>query len=153
MTQPAFASATPPAAVLATSRGDIAIFSHATEQMIADLAVDNGFGAVFRASRAREEFTRIARREDGNVLLAVATPGVIMGYLLLERPIPVAWQQRVMHQRWAECEAIVELAAMEVSRNFRRLRVAEGMLRVVAADPGLQDKIVIATALRRYWDL
>lgn len=147
------ASSTPAAVTLATARGPITILSHVTEEQLQELLVDDGIGAVFRPSRAREEFLRIARREDGNVILAVAEPNLIAGYVLVERPVPVAWQRRVMNNRWSDMPWIYEFGAIEVSRNYRRLRLAEEMLHVLTADPLLQDKILVASAMTRYWDL
>lgn len=153
MTTPPTSPAPPVITTLDSGRGPIKILSHTTEEQINGLVVDEGIGSLFRPSRAHEEFLRIARRDDGNVILAVAEPSLIVGYVLVERPVPVAWQRRVMNSRWSSAEAIYEMGAIEVSRNFRRLRLAEEMLRVMAADPLLQDKIVIASAMTRYWDL
>lgn len=153
MTTPPAPSVPPATVTLDTVRGPVRILSHATEEQISGLTVDDGIGAVFRPSRALEEFLRIARRPDGNVILAVAEPELVAGYALIERPVPVAWQRRVMNSRWSDLTAIYEMGAIEVSRNYRRLRLAEEMLRVMAADPLLQGKIVIASAITRYWDL
>ncbi|MBI4498442.1 MAG: hypothetical protein HY689_11145 [Chloroflexi bacterium] len=134
-------------------QGTLRIWSHASEALILGLTIDPGFGVLFRLNRYQDEFLRIARRADGNVLLAVADPGRIVGYILVERPVPRAWQRRIVQSRWEDCPAIYELGALEVSRNYRRLRIAERLLEVLVADPAFQDKILVTTVMRRYWDL
>lgn len=148
-----FPPATDPAVTWETPHGTLRVWSHASEAFILNLIVDSGFGALFRPSRYQEEFLHTARRPGGNVVLAVAEPGIIVGYILAERPVPVAWQRRVAHNRWAEHAAVVELGAIEVSRNCRRLGIADHLIDALVAYPEYQDQIIIGTIMRRYWDL
>ena len=142
-----------PTLVWETPRGTFRIFRHATLELIASVTLDAGLGLLFRPSRYREEFLHTAQHPGGNVILALAEQNIVVGHLLVEQPVPVAWQRRVSHNRWAECPAIVELTGIEVSQNYRRLGVAEHLLAALADDPAMQDKIIMGTIMRRYWDL
>ncbi len=136
-----------------TPRGTLRVYSRASADFILGQTVDPGFGVLFRPSRYQEELVHVAQHPEGNVFVAVAEPGIVVGYLLAERPVPVAWQRRVARNRWSDSPAIVELGAMEVSANYRRLGIAEHLIEALVNFPEYQDKIIIGTILRRYWDL
>jgi len=48
---------------------------------------------------------------------------------------------------------LYELGAIEVSRNYRRMGLAEAMLEVSFDDPYYDDKIVLTTGFTWHWDL
>jgi CBS domain-containing protein len=139
--------------VLETARGPLTVRRRCPVELIESLTVDEGFGNILRPSRAKETFRRLASSPDGNVTLAFTADGLIAGYVLINRPSPVRWQQRVSHERWEQCEAIHELGSIEVSKNFRSLGIAERLMQVALADPAYVDAIVVAEGIRWHWDL
>ena len=139
--------------VLDTPRGPLTVRRRCSLEFIDTLTADEGFGNILRPSRAKSTFQRIAATADGNVTLATTADGLIAGYVMISRPAPTRWQQRVMHDRWQQCEAIQELGSIEVSKNFRRLGIAEHLLEVALNDPMYRTAIVVAEGIRWHWDL
>lgn len=146
-------SAAPAAIVLDTPRGPLTVRRRCPVALIDSLTADEGFGNILRPSRAKATFQRIAAIPDGNVTLATTADGLIAGYVMISRPAPTRWQQRVTHDRWQQCEAIHELGSIEVSKNFRRLGIAERLMEVAMGDPAYRAAIVVAEGIRWHWDL
>ncbi|MCX6023501.1 MAG: hypothetical protein NTZ05_17570 [Chloroflexi bacterium] len=102
MNEPAVPDALlPPSAdaIIEAPSGPILVIRRCSPDLIERLTVDSGFGHILRPRTAKTTLRRIAARLSGNVTLAVAPGGVIVGYVLVARPEPTRWQQRVMHER------------------------------------------------------
>lgn len=138
---------------LDTPQGALTVQRVCSLALIEQLTVDDGFGNILRPIRAKATFQRIAARPSGNVTLAFTPDHVVAGYLMIARPEPMHWQQRVIHERWEQCEALYELGSIEVSKNFRRLGIADRLMQVAFANGAYDDLIVVAETIRWHWDL
>ncbi len=138
---------------LDTPHGAFTIQRACSLSLIEQLTVDEGFGNILRPIRAKATFQRIAARPSGNVTLAYTPDHVVAGYLMIARPEPMHWQQRVIHERWEQCEALYELGSLEVSKNFRSLGIADQLMQAAFAGGAYDDLIVVAETIRWHWDL
>lgn len=144
---------TPAEITFDTERGPLTVRRRCSVDLIERLTVDEGFGNILKPSRAKDTFKWIASAPEGNVTLAYTTEGLVAGYVLISRPAPSRWQQRVMHDRWEQCEAIHELGSIEVSKNFRSMGIAGQLMDVAMSDPAYREAIVVAQGMSRHWDL
>lgn len=135
--------------VYETSRGSLTVRPHCEPEFIAGLKLDNGLGhfACYHSIiQKTESFQEIAARRGGRVTLALPEPDVIAGYLACWYPEP--------DERWAVLgDLMYELGAIEVSRNYRNLRIGERMIEVTFRDDFFEDKIAYMQGLSWHWDL
>ena len=137
--------------LLRTPRGTIVISARAGAQAIEDMRLDEGMGAFagpnYPASREKKALRRIAESERGRVILAHTQEGDIVGFVAIAPPS--------VAERWGELagEGVIEAMAIEVSRNWRGLGIANKMMEVGLRDDFFDDKIVICTGYTWHWDL
>lgn len=136
---------------LDTPRGRVWIRSKADPQFISSLRLDEGMG-IFAAphyppSREKKALERLASTEEGNIILAYTDEGVIVGFVAIAPPSPA--------ERWGRLsgQGLLEAMAIEVSRNWRSLGIADKMMECALRDPFFDDKIVICTGYTWHWDL
>lgn len=136
---------------LETPRGKVFIRSKADADFIASLQLDEGMG-VFAApnyppAREKKALERIARGDGSNIILAHNEGGEIVGFIAIAPPSGA--------ERWGKLsgQGLVEAMAIEVSRGWRSLGIADKMMEAGMRDPFFDDKIVICTAYAWHWDL
>lgn len=118
--------------------------------LISQLEFDEGIG-VFPQYRSiirnRQSLINVSNMEDGNVVLAYTGDRKIVGYIALTYPDP--------QERWSKYgdNVIYELGSIEVSKDWRGLGIAQGMVRLTFADDWYEDKIAILTGYSWHWDL
>lgn len=134
-----------------TARGRVWIRTKASPDFIATLELDEGMG-VFAAphyppKREKKALERIARLEESNIILAYTGEGKIIGFVAIAPPSPA--------ERWGKLagKGLVEAMAIEVSRGWRSMGIADAMMESGLRDPFFDDKIVICTAYAWHWDL
>ena len=136
---------------ISTPRGKVWIASKADPELIASLELDEGMGAFaapnYPPAREKKALMRIARGEGSNVILAHTEDGRIVGFVAIAPPSPA--------ERWGRLsgQGLVEAMAIEVSRGWRSLGIADKMMECGLRDPFFDDKIVICTAYSWHWDL
>lgn len=132
-----------------TSKGSLTIIAHCAPDFIAGLRLDNGLGhfAFYHSIIQKpESFQEIAARRGGRVTLAVLEPNIIAGYMTCWYPEP--------DERWAALgDLMYELGAIEVSRNYRGLKIGERMIQVSFQEDFFEDKISYMQGLSWHWDL
>ncbi len=136
---------------LDTPRGRVWIRTHATPDFIASLRLDEGMG-IFAAphyppSREKKALERLASHPESNIIVAYTDDGVMVGFVAIAPPSPA--------ERWGRLsgKGLLEAMAIEVSRGWRGLGIADKMLESAAKDEFFADKIVICTAYSWHWDL
>ncbi len=137
-------------AVIDTSEGKVYVRSYCEPGLIETLEIDSGIGifAQYRSIiRGRDTLVHLARRPDGNVVLAYTEDRKIIGYIVITNPDP--------QDRWGKGDSagIVEFGALEVSRKWRRYGIARALMDVAFNDESLEDKIVISMEYSWHWDL
>lgn len=111
--------------------------------MSSDLAVHERYKSIFTRKASLE---RILGKK-GRVAIALLDQTTIVGYAALDYPDS--------NDRWATLgeQAIMELKAVEVSRQIRKHGLAKRLLSTLLTDPGLERKIIYLSAYSWTWDL
>lgn len=133
---------------LETKKGKISLESYCPVEELEKLTVDGGIMMFSRndPERQKRALVNVARSENGNVVVGVHE-GRLVSYIGILRPSE--------RERWGKpaYSWLYELGAIEVSRNYRRLGLAEAMLEVSFDDPFYDDKIMLTTGFTWHWDL
>ena len=134
-----------------TPKGKVWIREKADPDFIGSLELDEGMG-VFAApnyppNREKKALERIARGEESNIILAYSDEGKIIGFVAIAPPSQA--------ERWGKLsgQGLIEAMAIEVSRDWRSLGIADKMMELGLRDPFFDDKIVICTGYTWHWDL
>lgn len=134
-----------------TAKGRVWIKASCEPDFISSLQLDEGMGAFaapnYPASREKKALERISRSEDSNIILAFTEKGVIVGFVAIAPPSKA--------ERWGKQggRGIVEAMAIEVSRGWRSMGIANQMMQVCLGNPFFDDKIVICTGYSWHWDM
>ncbi|MBC9873641.1 GNAT family N-acetyltransferase [Macrococcoides bohemicum] len=107
---------------------------------------DKGLVAFRRPDEQFEAIIDIADLEEGRII--ICRDGInIIGYTTYLYPDPM--------ERWSNgnLEFILELGAIEISKDYRALGLGSEMLRVAMMDDAMEDFIVITTEYYWHWDL
>ena len=133
-----------------TALGELRIRSFCTPDEIRQLSFDRQFGthAHYRSLYTkRESLERKAEQPDTSVVLAIADSKRIVGFGVLAYPDP--------EERWAQLEPnlMMEVNAVEVSREWRSKKVARGIVQMMNVHPKIEDKIAYFVGYSWTWDL
>lgn len=137
--------------LLETELGTVRVTGKASPQLIASLELDEGMGAFaapnYPPAREKKALERIAGNRDSNIILAYTDDGKIVGFVAIAPPSQA--------ERWGRLSGrgLLEAMAIEVSRGWRSLGIANGMMEIGLQDPFFDDKIVICTGYSWHWDL
>ena len=133
-----------------TEKGEIIIRDYSTPEAIRSLQFDDQFGtyAHYRSLYTkRESLENIAKFKDTNVVLAIADNRRIIGFGVLAYP--------ESGERWEKLgpEMMMEIKALEVSRNWRTAKVSRQILELLLSSPIIEDKIIYLVGYSWTWDL
>ncbi len=136
--------------VIETPLGPVTIRSHCPPGSFSMLELDEGIGHFAHYSsiiQKLEVFERVASSEGGNVTLALLNGRRIVGY-------GVCWYPDES-ERWAALgKLLYEMGALEVSRNFRRLGLAQKIIQLIMEDREFfAQKIAYMKGYSWHWDL
>lgn len=132
-----------------TEKGTLIIRSNCPPGSFEGLKMDAGLGRFAHYSsiiQKLEAFESIALRPGGKVTLALMEPNVIVGYNACWYPTP--------DDRWSALGNLMyELAAVEVSRNYRGLHLGKRILELTLDEDFFEDKIAYMNGFSWHWDL
>ncbi len=136
--------------LVSTSLGELRIRSFCTPDEIRQFSFDHQFGthAHYRSLYTkRESLERKAEQPDTSVVLAIADSKRIVGFGVLAYPDP--------EERWAQLEPklMMEVNAIEVSREWRSKKVARGIVQMMNVHPKIEDKVAYFVGYSWTWDL
>jgi len=136
--------------LLATSLGELRIRSFCRPEDIRKLSFDRQFGthAHYRSLYTkRESLERKAEQPDTSVVLAIANSANIVGFGVLAYPDP--------EERWAglQPQMMMEVSAIEVSRQWRAKKIAKGIIQMMMVHPLIEEKIGYFVGYSWTWDL
>jgi len=136
--------------IWSTEKGEIVIRAHSTPVAIQSLEFDEQFGTYAHYKSLytkRKSLEDIASVKDTNVVLAVADDKRIIGFGVLAYP--------ESGERWVKLgpEMMIEIKALEVSRDWRSAKVGKQILKVILSDPLIENKIVYLVGYSWTWDL
>jgi len=135
---------------LSTSLGELRIRSFCTPEDVRALNFDRQFGthAHFRSLYTkRESLEHKAEQPDTSVVLAIADSAHIVGFGVLAYPDP--------EERWAglQPKVMMEVNAIEVSRQWRSKKIAKGIVQMMMVHPLIEEKIAYFVGYSWTWDL
>jgi len=135
---------------VSTTLGELRIRSFCTPDEIRQLSFDHQFGthAHYRSLYTkRESLERKAEQPDTNVVLAIVDSKRIVGFGVLAYPDP--------EERWARLapNLMLEVNAIEVSREWRSKKVARGIVQMMNVHPKIEDKVAYFVGYSWTWDL
>lgn len=132
-----------------TPRGKLLFRALCPPGSFAGLELDPGLGSFPHYSsmiQKLEMFQKIASGEDGNVILALANEKMVVGYACCYYPAP--------GERWSALGKLMyEMGAIEVSRNWRNLGIAQQLVQVAMDRDFYEDKIAYMNGFSWHWDL
>jgi len=135
---------------LQTSKGSVRICSHCRPPEIRTYVFDSQFGvhAHFKSLYTRREsLEKIAGLPDADVTLALTGAGHIIGFGVLAYP--------EAGERWSQLGPylMMEIKAIEVTRDWRSAGVARRIIRTMLDQPLVEEKIVYMVGYSWTWDL
>jgi acetoin utilization protein AcuA len=132
-----------------TPRGEVIFRALCPPGSFSGLLLDPGLGSFPHYSsmiQKLEMFDRIARGEDGNVILALARGKEVVAYACCYYPAP--------GERWSALGKLMyEMGAIEVSRNWRNLGIAQRLVQLAMDRDFYEDKIAYMNGFSWHWDL
>jgi acetoin utilization protein AcuA len=136
--------------LLTTARGDVRIRSFCSPAEIGQCTFDRQFASHDQYKSlytSRELLENSAEQPGTNVVLALVEPNHIIGYGVLAYPDA--------GERWTELgsQIMMEVAAIEVCRSWRSLKLAPAILKALVAHPRIEEKIVYMVGYSWTWDL
>ncbi|GEL77177.1 GNAT family N-acetyltransferase [Tenuibacillus multivorans] len=107
---------------------------------------DRGLKAFRPAEKQYDAICSIADFEEGRIIVA-RDGDKIVGYATFLHPDPL--------ERWStyKMEDLMELGAIEVSHDYRGLRVGSTILEVAMMDKQMEKYIIITTEYYWHWDM
>lgn len=137
------------AQILETPNGMVSICPRCPPGFFVNLKLDSGLGNFSHYSsiiQKLEVFEKVSSGKDGRVALALSKGNIVAGYLACWYPD--------QSERWSKLgELMYEMGAVEVSRNFRHMHLAQKMISSVLADDFFEDKIAYMNGFSWHWDL
>jgi len=133
---------------LKTSKGTIELENYCPTDKLEKLTVDDGICMFSRNNPGRQKkaLVNVSKAEGGNVITGIKD-GSLVSYIGIHPPSE--------RERWGKPDYpwLFELGAIEVSRGYRRIGLAEAMLEIAFDDPFYEDKVVLTTGFTWHWDL
>jgi len=135
---------------LSTTLGELRIRSFCQPEDIRRLSFDRQFGthAHYRSLYTkRESLERKAEQPDTSVVLAIVDSAHIVGFGVLAYPD--------LEERWAglQPQVMMEVNAIEVSRQWRSRKIAKGIVQMMMVHPLIEEKIGYFVGYSWTWDL
>ncbi len=133
-----------------TAKGRVDIRAFCTETTVRNLSFNGGFGdyANYRSIYTRKEtLEKFAGKESANVVLAISQDGKIIGFGVLDLPAE--------NERWRQVgeQAMLEIKALEISREWRSLGLAPILLERLLSIDDLEARIIFLVGYSWTWDL
>jgi len=141
--------APPKVLTVESPRGRITVRAQYPPGSFKGLEMESGLGHFAHYSSIIKDvnsFEKAAQKRGGRVTLAVLEPNLVVGYGLCWYPDET--------DRWSLLgDLMYEMAAVEVSRNFRGMRLARLIMDATMDDDFFEDKITYMMGLSWHWDL
>ncbi|WP_027365876.1 GNAT family N-acetyltransferase [Desulfotruncus alcoholivorax] len=129
---------------LTTSKGPVVIEGPVSANYIESLGIVKSLNNFRNAKRQKEALGYVAGLPEGMVYIA-RHENEIIGYVLFHYPN--------QYSRWVKHPRILELGAIEVSREWQRRGLAKAILTEAFKNSALEDYIIITTEFYWHWDI
>ncbi|MEG6615665.1 GNAT family N-acetyltransferase [Peptococcaceae bacterium 1198_IL3148] len=127
-----------------TPRGVIHLEGPVTKNYVQRLSMHRELNNFRPANRQQEALATITELPNGRVFLARYDQEII-GYVTFHHPDE--------YSRWHKHPWVLELGAIEVSRSWRKYKVAQHLLQQAFNDAFIEDFIIITIEYCWHWDL
>lgn len=129
-----------------TEKGLLIVKAPVSAEEVNSLNIDPGLKAFRAPESQKEALAEIAGLSEGRLSIAI-NEGTIVGYVTFHFPDEF--------ERWgqAKMDNLLELGAIEVTREWRKSHVSRHLLEVSFMDNTLEDFIIISTEYYWHWDL
>lgn len=131
-------------AVFDTPKGRVEILGPVTKEFIEGLNMNKNLNNFRRASRQKEALMLVADLPEGIVYI-IKHENEIIGYVLFHYPN--------QYSRWSKHPRMLELGAIEISKDWKQLGLATKLLKEAFKNPELEEYIVITTEFYWHWDI
>lgn len=129
-----------------TAQGLLSIEGPVSSEALASYDLAEGLCAFRPASQQKKALVEIAALPEGRVVIARRQQQVV-GYVTYLYPDSLErWSRGHMHD-------LLELGAIETTRDFRGMGVAKALLALSFQDNHMEDYIVFSTEYYWHWDL
>ena len=125
-------------------RGLIILQGPVKAALMADLAMEAGLDNFRWPDKQKNALMEIADAPDGQVFIA-RHDQTIIAYISFHYPDQCS--------RWINHPCVLELGAIEVSPNWRKLKLAQRLLELAIKNPLMEEHIVITIEYCWHWDL
>lgn len=133
-----------------TFRGPVRIFDWCRPEFAASRQMDDGLG-LFPSYNSLfpspESLARAAQADSADLVLGLDRTEKIVGYCLLREPLASDFFGRLSPG------LLIEIAGLEVSRNYRRSHLGRRLLQIGLANETLEERIVFFVGYSWTWDL
>ncbi len=130
-------------------REDITIHLNCPPGFFADLSLDSGLGHFAHYSSIIQKldvFEKISSSRDGRVALATTESRAVVAYAACWYPDKT--------ERWRKLgDLMYEMGAIEVSRNFRHMGIAQSIIDLILEDDFFEEKIAYMNGYCWHWDI
>lgn len=127
-----------------TATGKVFVEGPVETEDLARLSINQQLTNFRAPERQYEAMIIVANSPEGMVYIA-RHDSEIVGYVLFHYPS--------QYSRWSKHPRILELGAIEVSRDYKRLGVGASLLKLAFANPVMEEFVVITTEFFWHWDL
>jgi len=132
-----------------TPQGTVVIYPRYPAGHFGGLKLDSGIGRFAHYSSIIQKldvFDKVASKDEGRVSLSLLDDTIVVGYLACWYPDPT--------ERWSKLDKLMyEMGAVEVSRNFRKMRIAHVMVDLMISEEFFEEKITYMNGFSWHWDL
>ncbi len=129
---------------LTTDKGTVFFEGPVSQSDLESLEIDHKLDNFRNPARQKEALIHVAGLPEGMVYIA-RHENTIVGYLLFHFPNE--------YSRWIRHPRILELGAVEISRNWQKRGLAKALLAKAFNNPIMEEFIVITTEFHWHWDL
>lgn len=117
-----------------------------TTEFFASLRFDDGLQTFRLPEQQHKALIEVTKSPECRMIIA-REDDLIVGYAVFVYPDPLeSWSE-------ANLDNLLELGAIEVSKNYRGHGIAKQLLKVAMMDDAMEDYIIITTEYYWHWDL
>jgi len=127
-----------------TIKGPVMFEGPATSEYLGSLEINCELNNFRHPKRQQEALSLVANHPKGIVYIARSGPEII-GYVLFHYPNQFS--------RWVRHPRVLELGAIEISRDWQQMSIAKELLLEAFTNPILDDYILLSTEFYWHWDL
>lgn len=139
----------PDRTTLDTPNGQIAIYIKCPPGFFSGLKLDSGLGNFAHYSSIIQKldvFERVASQPEGRVALGLGEDDSVVAYAACWYPDTT--------DRWSKLNGLMyEMGAVEVSRRYRHMKIAETVIGLILQDRFFDEKIAYMNGYCWHWDL